>query len=289
VFSNVDPDGRVRVIGRFPEDGGSGVPVTVVADEEALFFHTNFWQAARSVYRLARDGGSPTEAFTTQGQVTLAGLDGTNVYTLEHEPADGGAPASLLLVAHERQTGRPNPIASLPAGTGSPVEAALQAGELLVWRRSSAAAVLERYLVNGGQPISSHVFARGVSDIALAWPDSIALEMTGQQGVADVVRVHRDGGTEVLLRAAPVSARDTLQAAQLAVGGGSVVVAHKDCGGQGEIMCPLTGEVYRLSLTTRQQEDLCRGQITPIQVVTDGNVVYVETRTGLLELRPPSR
>lgn len=291
VFLNVDPDDSVRVIGRFPEDGGSGEPVAVVADEEALFFHPNTWQGARSVHRLSRGGGSPVEAFTTSGLVTLVGLDETNVYTLEHEPTDGGAPASMRLVAHERQAGTAMVLASLPVETGSPVEGAFQAGELVVWRqpRGSPSSVLERHLSDGGQPSSAQVFAHGVRDVAFAWPDPIVLAMTEQRGIANVVRVQRDGGTEVLLRGAPVSAQDTSEAAQIAVGGESIVVGHMNCAGSGQIMCALTGEVYRLSLTDRKQEDLCRGGITPVQVSTDGKVVYVETSTSLLELRPPAR
>ena len=95
-----------------------------------------------------------------------------------------------------------------------------------------------------------------------------------------MVRVRRDGGAEVLLRSMPI------QATQIAVGGDSVVLGHRNCD-PWQPPCPEeTGEVYRVSLTSPQQEDLCRGRIYPLQVVTDGNVVYVQTPSGLLELRP---
>ncbi|WNG30536.1 hypothetical protein F0U62_45880 [Cystobacter fuscus] len=258
-----------------------------VADEEDLFFHENYWKQARSVYRLPRGGGPYVEAFTTSGRVTLVGLDEANVYTLEEEASDAGSPASLRLVAHERGGGDSTPLAFLPANAGSPLAGALKASELLVLRqREGLSPVLQRHRVDGGQPLPSHVFAGGVMDIAFEGEDPIALEMTEAEGRANLVRVRQDGGAEVLLRSAPVFALDTPAATQIAVGGDSVVLGHKNCGGRGEAMCELTGEVYRVSLTSPKQEDLCRGRITPLQVATDGQVVYVATSAGLLELRP---
>lgn len=277
VFRNRDPDGGVRVIGRYPADGGTGLPVLAVADEEELFFHeTHLWQEKRSVYRLPRGGGPYVEAFTTSGHVTLVGLDEANVYTLEEGP-------SLRLVAHERRGGGTTTLAVLPAGAGRPIVGALKEEELLVLRRGdSFGSFLERYSVDGGAPSAPRLVARGVLDITFEGEDPIALERIGQGGVADLVRLRRDGGAEVLLRSIPIFAE------QIAVGGDSVVLARKSCDPWVDtISCrEERGEVYRVSLTSPQQEDLCRGRINPRQVVTDGNVVYVYTPTGLLELRP---
>ncbi|WNG23266.1 hypothetical protein F0U62_03885 [Cystobacter fuscus] len=264
----------MRVIGRYPADGGYGGPgptLLAVADEEELFFHDDF-KAPRSIYRLPRSGGPYAEAFTMSGRGTLVGLDEANVYTLEEGP-------SLQLVAHERRGGGTTTLAVLPAGEGSPILGALKEEELLVLRQhANSASVLERHSVDGGTPSAPHLFAEGVIDIAFEGEDPIALERTGNGNGADLVRVLRDGGAEVL-RSMP------LHATQIAVGADSVVLVSRNCD-PWLPPCKEMGEVYRVSLTSPQQESLCRGRISPLQVAMDGNVVYVRTSTGLLELRP---